>query len=167
MRPLAGAEGLELGFEIDRVLARKVRRILEHGHPVGPVAERAGLGRRMGIDAGLQRHMDLLHREPGREVGDLRVAERGRDHRHDLVLAGARAEGLELVADVGRVLAPDMGGDGDAGEAVQPVAGAAETRRHLAGGRIALGRRRLLGGDGLGEENPAQTGQKAKPSHSG
>src|SRR3546814_6492024 len=61
---------------------------------------------------------DLDGGVPGREVGDVLVAQVLGDDRHDLVLALAGAEGLELGIEVDLALAGDVRCDGDLGDAV-------------------------------------------------
>ena len=114
----------------------------------------AGLGRILGRLAWGQSGDRRLAAIPGRQIGNRLIAEAGRDHAHHFMHPPPLAERGQLMLDIGRVLAADMGHDGHFGHAFDTVTGAALTGQFAP--RLWVAGQSLCHGD-LGEENPAQT----------
>ena len=153
MRALAKAECLELGVDIDIGFACEVRRILDHRNAVNAVTGRARFRRPRRV--GGQGSCCGVGRIPGRDIGDLLIAQHFGDDRHHFMRSCAVPERCELIADIGCLFAAYMRRDRNFGITVYPVAGSALPGNFLAGGGVALNS--VLGERSPGEQQPAET----------
>src|SRR5690606_18144623 len=125
------AKSLELAVDVEVGLPSQIRRIWHLMETIRPVAHDAVLRRFRRI--GTKRNLDPMSRIPGGQIGDLLIRQTACDDAHHLVLAPPVAEGAELIFQVSRGLAADVGRGRELSQALHAMAGSTLASQRLSG----------------------------------